>query len=91
MKDTKSISLSVRTGVDKTLKLKKGAIIHNYSRPILTTTTQTTYCLAAGITVSKRAYTTHVCAILDYRSIYQLNPQHNNITCTYKYTQSTFW
>ena len=56
MKDTQSISLSVRTGVDKTLKLKK--VIHNYSGRILTTTTQTTYCLGAGITVSKCAYTT---------------------------------
>ena len=43
MKDTQSISLSVKTEVEKTLKLKK--VIHNYSRPILTTTTQTTYCL----------------------------------------------
>ena len=50
MKDTQSITLSVRTGVDKTLKLKK--VIHNYSRRILTTTTQTTCCLVAGITVS---------------------------------------
>ena len=56
MKDTQSISLSVKTEVEKTLKLKK--VIHNYSRPILTTTTQTTYCLGAGITVSKCAYTT---------------------------------
>ena len=53
MKDTQSITL---TEVGKTLKLKK--VIHNYSRSILTTTTQTTYCLGAGITVSKCAYTT---------------------------------
>ena len=63
MKDTQSISLSVKTEVEKTLKLKK--VIHNYSRPILTTTTKTTCCLVAGITVSKCAYTTHVCAILE--------------------------
>ena len=50
MKDTQFITLTIRTEVEKTLKLKK--VIHNYSRPILTTTTQTTYCLAAGITVS---------------------------------------
>ena len=63
MKDTQFITLTVRTEVEKTLKLKK--VIHNYSRPILTTTTQTTCCLGAGITVSKCAYTTHVYVILE--------------------------
>ena len=56
MKDTQSITLTVMTGVNKTLKLNK--VIHNYSGRILTTTTQTTCWLGAGITVSKCAYTT---------------------------------